>query len=114
MADGRELKEGTKDDAEKLRLDLLPTDAIEEVGMVYTIGARKYADRNWEKGISYMRVVGALLRHLFAWLRGEERDPKDGQRHISAVAWNAIALMTYEIRGMKEFDDRPLLKGKSG
>lgn len=108
MADGRTLREGTKDDTEKNRLDLLPFDVIEEVGTVYTLGARKYDDRNWEKGIKYMRVVGALLRHLFAWVLGEERDPKDGQRHITSVVWNAMTLCAYELRGMSKYDDRPI------
>ena len=112
MADGRTLKDGTKDDTEKNRLDLLPFDALEDIGLVYTIGARKYAERNWEKGISYMRVVGALLRHLFAWIKGTTFDKDNGQRHISAVAWNAIALVAYELRGMNggRFDDRPFGK----
>lgn len=100
-------QQGLKYDGEKNRLDLLPFDALEEVGTVYTLGAKKYADRNWEKGINYMRVVGALLRHLFAWIRGEERDPENGQRHLASVAWNALALLAFEIRGLKEFDDRP-------
>ena len=108
MVDGRVLKDGTKDDKEKIRLDLLPFDAIEEIGRVYTIGARKYEDRNWEKGIKYMRIVGAILRHLIAWVRGDTFDPENGQRHSAAVAWNAIALVAYELRGMDAWDDRPI------
>lgn len=112
MAEGRELREGTKDDTEKNRLDLLPFDALEELGTLYTAGARKYADRNWEQGISYMRVVGALLRHLFKWVAGKVYDPENGQREITAVAWNAITLLSYELRGMNsgKFDDRPIRK----
>lgn len=110
MADNRPtLDAGAKYDGEKNRLDLVPFDALESVGTVYTLGARKYADRNWEKGISYMRIVGALLRHLFAWIRGERLDPENGQRHIDSVVWNALALSSYELRGMNDgqYDDRP-------
>jgi len=109
VADNRPtLEAGAKYDGEKNRLDLLPFDALVEVGTVYTLGARKYADRNWEKGISYMRICGALLRHLFAWLLGEQRDPENGQLHMASVAWNALALLSFELRGMNggEFDDR--------
>lgn len=109
-----EASAGVKYDGSKNRLDLLPFDALEEVGKVYTLGAAKYTDRNWEQGIAYMRVVGALLRHLFAWVRGEKNDPENGQPHLASVAWNALALLTYELRGMNgsEFDNRP--KGTHG
>mgnify|MGYP001561776476 FL=1 len=99
---------GIKHDNEKLRLDLLPFDALMEVAEVYSMGAKKYSDRNWEKGLSYMRVVGALLRHLFAWILGEERATDDKQRHLASVVWCGLALLTYELREMKEFDDRPI------
>jgi hypothetical protein len=111
MADARpDLKEvGAKYDGEKNRYDLVPFDALDEVVKVYTLGARKYADRNWEKGISYMRIVAALLRHLFAWVRGEQYDQDNGQPHLASVVWNGLALLAYEMRGMNngEFDDRP-------
>ena len=43
---------GTKNDGGKLRYDLIPPRALEALAYVYTIGAAKYSDRNWEKGIS--------------------------------------------------------------
>jgi hypothetical protein len=100
---------GAKFDGEKVRWDLVPFDALEEVAKVYTIGARKYADRNWEKGINYSRVFGALLRHTNALYRGEEYDPENGQHHASAIAWNGMCLLAYHLRGMDNgpYDDRP-------
>jgi hypothetical protein len=106
VVDGQILKEGVKKDSDKLRYDLIPPEGMEELARVYTIGARKYADRNWELGIKYGRVFGALLRHAFAWARGESLDPVDGQHHLASVAWCALALITYEKRGMSKFDDR--------
>lgn len=100
---------GAKYDGEKIQWDLVPDDAMEEVAKVYTLGARKYASRNWEKGIAYMRIVGALRRHLNAWVRGERYDPENGQPHLASVVWNGLALLSYELRGMNNgrFDDRP-------
>lgn len=98
--------EAMKYDKDKLRLDLLPFDALMEVAEVYSMGSHKYADRNWERGLKYMRIVGALLRHLFAWILGEERAKDDKQRHLASVVWCGLALLTYELRGMKSFDDR--------
>jgi hypothetical protein len=55
-------------DAGKLRYDLLPPDALEELVRVYTVGAEKYAERNWEKGMAWCRAFGSLMRHAWAWM----------------------------------------------
>lgn len=107
MAEGRELKNGAKDDEEKNRLELMPYDALWAVGKVYTFGARKYDDRNWEKGIKYSRIYGAMMRHCWAWWNREDNDPETGLSHMIHAAWNAITLVAYIIRGMDDWDDRP-------
>lgn len=97
-----------KDDAGKLRFDLIPVVPLEELARVYTLGAVKYADRNWEKGLDYSRVYGALQRHATAWWKGErDHEVVPGQRahHLASVAWCALALMEYE-RTHPERDDR--------
>ena len=97
---------GRKDDEDKLRFDLIPARPLEQVARVYTIGARKYDDRNWEKGLSWGRVFAAMMRHAWAWWRGETFDVTDGQHHLASVAWCALALMEYE-QTHQELDDRP-------
>lgn len=101
--------QGRKDDSGKLRYDLIPAYPLKCLAEVYTIGARKYDDRNWEKGIQWGRVFAAMMRHAWKWWAGEERDPVDGQLHLSSVAWCAFALMQYG-RTHPELDDRPLEK----
>jgi hypothetical protein len=64
---------GCKDDQDKTRWDLLPPDALEEIAKVLTFGANKYNDRNWEKGMKWHRPFGALMRHMWAWWRGQGR-----------------------------------------
>lgn len=98
--------EGKKWDEGKLRYDLIPAYPMEEVARVYTIGT-KYGDWNWLKGIKYSRIIGAMFRHFYAWIRGEQRCPIDGQHHLSSVIWGAMTLMQYEI-SRPEFDDREL------
>ena len=100
-----EVKEGTKHDQDKLRFDLIPVKPLENLAEVYTIGAKKYAPRNWEKGISWGRIFAAMMRHAWAWWRGEKYDPVDGQHHLASVAWCAFALMEYETTH-QELDDR--------
>jgi hypothetical protein len=99
------MSEGRKDDAGKLRFDLVPIDPLRKLAQVYTIGAEKYEDRNWEKGIRWGRIYAAMMRHATAWWNGETNDPIDGQHHLSSVAWCAFALMEYE-RTHPELDDR--------
>ena len=100
---------GKRYDAGKLRYDLLPVDAVREVVRVYTKGAEKYADRNWEKGMSWSRCIGPLMRHLEAFREGKIWDdgidpvtgqPGTGCHHMAMVAWNALALVAYERRGI--------------
>jgi hypothetical protein len=96
---------GLRNDAGKLRLDLLPNDALRSVAEVLTHGIKKYAERNWERGMQWSKVYGPLLRHLNAWAEGEVIDRESGQPHMAHVACNALFLLTYELRGMRQFED---------
>jgi hypothetical protein len=100
------MKEGTKFDENKVRYDLIPPEALHEIARVLTFGANKYAPRNWEKGISYGRVFGALMRHLWSWWRGETLDPETGITHLAHAGCCLFFLLTYEARGMHTWDDR--------
>lgn len=96
----------TKYDTDKPKLELIPPEAVEALGVILTFGAQKYAPRNWEKGMGWGRVFGAALRHLFAWWRRDAGDPDTGRSHL----WHALCCVTflvaYEMRGVGE-DDRP-------
>jgi len=93
-------------DAGKLRYDLIPADALEALARVYTHGSHKYADRNWELGMSYSRCFGSLMRHSWAFWRGENDDPDSGLPHMAMAAWNCFALYCYSTRPAGT-DDRP-------
>lgn len=105
---------GIKHDKAKLRLDLIPVSTFKGLGDVLTHGANKYGDRNWEKGLMYSRVYGALLRHVIAWWDGEEFDPESGVHHLDSVLANASFLKEYVSNPDKfgSFDDRPVSKAE--
>ena len=90
---------GRKDDSDKLRYNLLPMDALDEVVKRFTHGAKKYAPDNWQKvDDAVERYSAALMRHYSAWRQGEQNDPEaPGLTHIGAVAWNAIALVWFDL-----------------
>lgn len=96
----------TKHDADKLRYDLIPVESLEEIAKVYTIGAEKYGDDNWRKGMKFRRMAGAILRHFFAFMRGEDRDPEDGQHHLASVAFYLLAMLYFQARDRDDLDDR--------
>ena len=98
--------EGRKNDEGKARFDLLPVKPLFKVAEVYTIGAAKYDDRNWEKGILWGRIFAAMQRHAWNWHRREQLDPEDGQHHLASVVWCALTLMEFE-ETHPELDDRP-------
>ena len=93
-------KVGVKYDSKKLRMDLIPPEVEEALAIVLTYGCTKYGDRNWEKGIAYSRIYGALRRHLLKWVMGHRRDEESGLPTL----WHALCciafLVTYESRDM--------------
>ena len=105
-------EEAIKHDSEKPRWELLPYDALEEVVKVLTVGAKKYDDRNWEKGFVWSRLFGALMRHARAWFQGEDKDPETGLSHLAHMGCCILFLLTHEIRKIGE-DDRPIKKGEN-
>jgi len=99
------IKQGIKYDNGKERYDLIPIEPLRKLAEVYTIGAYKYTDRNWEKGIDWGRLYAAMMRHANAWWGGETIDKEDKQHHLASVVWCAFTLMEYE-RTHPEFDPR--------
>jgi len=107
---------GWKNDAGKVRLELVPPELLFAVGQVLTFGANKYADRNWEKGLSWGRVFGALMRHLWAWWGGKgpttksflfgNLDDETAMSHLWHAGCCIAFLIAYEERGTGT-DDRP-------
>lgn len=93
----------------KVRFDLLPPEALWELANLYTKGAIKYADRNWERGMSWGKCFASMMRHAWSFWRGEEIDEETGVHHMIAVAWNAFAIYTYSIRKIG-IDDRNIVK----
>lgn len=86
-----------KADAGKRRMALLPFRALDEVGDVLTFGAVKYRPEGWRTVDNAVeRYRDALVRHLSAYLQGEERDQESQLRHLAHLATNALFLLEIE------------------
>jgi len=101
------VSKAVKHDTGKIRLDLLPVDALWSTARALTYGADKYSSRNWEYGLQYSRVYGALLRHLTGWWKGEDIDPESGLNHLDHAGACMMFLQTFVAKGRDELDDRP-------
>jgi hypothetical protein len=104
-----EFKTGSVRDTQvgKGRYDLIPPISLRRLAQHYENGARKYGDRNWEKGQPLSRYLNSALRHLQNILEGDTSED-----HMAAGAWNLFAIIhTQEMihRGAlpKELDDLP-------
>lgn len=100
-------KEAMRFNTGKPRWDLLPGDALSELVAVYTMGAEKYADRNWEKGLKWTNCFASMMRHSWKWMMGEDLDDESGLHHMAHVAWNALAIVAFFKRRRTDLDDRP-------
>jgi hypothetical protein len=94
-----------KNDSQKPDLSMLPFESIIEVCRVMDYGAIKYDKHNWRKGMNWTRLSSAVLRHLFAWISGEDKDPETGITHLAHAACGLLFLISYE-KGQVGNDDR--------
>lgn len=97
--------------AGKIRFDLVPSEVIEAYAAIATYGAAKYAERNWEKGLSWGGCFASCMRHLWAWWRGQDNDPESGLSHLAHALWNIGAIVTYAARNVGT-DDRNIVESK--
>jgi hypothetical protein len=96
---------GLKFDTGKPPMELLSAIWLNGVADVLAFGAKKYAANNWRKGIQSTRLLGAALRHIFAYLSGEDNDPETGICHLHHASCCLMFLSELRIK-RPEFDDR--------
>lgn len=99
------MQQGTKHDSGKVPLELIPTKALEDIAKALDFGAKKYGRWNWTKGFKYTRLIGAAMRHLYAYNAGEDKDPESGLSHLAHCACCIVFLLEHENRKLGQ-DDR--------
>lgn len=73
--------------SEKLRYDLIPASLLKQLAEVFTEGALYYGDRNWQKGMPISRYYASAMRHIQAYIDGDE-----DENHLIKAAWNLMAM----------------------
>lgn len=100
-------KQAIKLDNGKTDWAILPIGASEEIIKVFEFGAKKYARGNFKEGtgLEYSRVLNSLLRHVYAFMQGQDTDPETGLSHLAHAGCNIYMLLTYELQKEKYSND---------
>lgn len=80
-----------EDDENKVDWTVIPWEELERVARHLMNGAKKYSKDNWKKGQPTERYKRSLARHFVSVMKGETNED-----HLSAVVFNALALMFNE------------------
>lgn len=95
----------THDDG-KPPLAYLPTAAIREEAKVQAYGHKKYGDFwNYRKGMEIGRNLSCALRHIYAFMDGEDQDPESGCSHL-AHARCRLGFVLQNLHDGTAIDDR--------
>lgn len=90
----------------KGRFDLLPWHAITEVALHCENGAKKYGERNVDKGIPQHSLIDSGIRHLVKYMNGWT-----DEAHLRAAAWNILWALNQHTTH-PEMLDLPYQKGE--
>lgn len=95
--------QGSKQDKDKLRFDLVPANALQQVVQVITYGESKYPSIESEDGTlvqnykllrnAEKRLYAAVQRHLWAWKTGEVHDSETGINHLAHACSSLLFML---------------------
>lgn len=93
-----------KKDSGKLMLELVPPEAEEAIARALHYGATsgKYKTFSWEQGMDHGRIIGAIKRHMNAYLKGEYIDEESKLHPLDHAICDLAMLITYIQRGIGE------------
>lgn len=90
----------------KIDVTLVPFELMCAAAMGLLYGEKKYAARNFEKGLSYKSLCLSIDRHNKAILDGEDTDVDSGLPHYALLA-SSIAMLCHNIMQGVIIDNRP-------
>ena len=73
--------------------------AMLDVAKHYEEGAKKYGERNWEKGIPLHCYIDSAIRHYLKFRRDDNDEP-----HDRAFLWNILGAL-WTLNNMPELND---------
>lgn len=91
----------SKDDAGKVRLDLVTPEFILSTAkvMTYAIEEKHYKEYSWQKVHNPIdRYYAALMRHTLTWRSGEIYDEESGFHHLAHASCCVMILLWFELK----------------
>lgn len=76
-------------------------DMVLDLAKHFEEGAKKYGERNWEKGLPVHCYIDSAVRHYLKWLRGDKDEP-----HDRAFVWNLVCCI-WTMKHRPDLDDLP-------
>lgn len=76
-------------------------DMVLDLAKHFEEGAKKYGERNWEKGLPVHCYIDSAVRHYLKWRRGDKDEP-----HDRAFVWN-LTCCIWTMKHRPEMDDLP-------
>lgn len=85
------MEQEAKRDDTGCRMDLLVPEFLEAMGHIMDVGAKKYGELNWKKGLPGTKSgLNHALKHLMEYMRKHPCDYGDLQMHLAQVAVNCM------------------------
>ena len=76
-------------------------DMVLDLAKHFEEGAKKYGERNWEKGLPVHCYIDSAVRHYLKWRRGDKDEP-----HDRAFVWNLVCCI-WTMKHRPDLDDLP-------
>lgn len=84
----------------------VPVAGIRAVARVQAYGHRKYGDfNNFRKGMEVSRNLSCAIRHIYAYMDGEDLDPESNESHLAHAATRLMFVLQNQADGTA-IDDR--------
>ena len=93
----------------KPHMSTVPVAVLREIAQGMGEGADKYGFHNWrhtQGGVYATVYYDAAMRHLLAWIAGEDVDPDSGINHVTKAITSLVVLRDATIHNQVA-DDRP-------
>ena len=88
----------------KLRWSLVDFKSLEDMVKVLEMGAIKYSEDNWKKGLPTKEILDSTMRHLVSLMNGEFNDKESSLPHIGHLQAN-LMFLSYMMREKPEFNN---------
>jgi hypothetical protein len=86
----------------KPRIDLISPFFLKRMWLLLERWARKYNERNREKGCDFQRITASMMRHAVQWMEWDKSED-----HLAWVAVNAMMIIHHQEVWRTDLDNMP-------